>query len=389
MAAGQDPGSLGVYGSRDRLDRSYSRLGPVDSGSITGPCVWDQIVGEGGRSVVIGPRPHGNLPREIKGLSVRSFLTPDTSKTDDEGSLRDEIEAISREHFEVIRQSLRDEDWSYFQFVDIGLGRVQRRFWRHHDEAHILHEPDSPYRDVVRDYYRYLDDEIGSLLELLTDETAVLVVSAYGARNLDGAFCVNEWLVREGLLVLNRYPEEVTAPDRLDVDWRKTQAWAEGGDYARVILNIKGREPVGSIEPAAHERVRDEIKARLEAAAGPDGLSLGTHVFKPEEIFRSVRNVAPDLIVHFGGLAWRAVGGVGYPRLHLRGDDAGQDDCNPAQHGAFILASPNGPASGLMEGVHLLDIAPTLLELGGYVPPPSLQGKSFATGAGSRPSRCK
>jgi len=33
--------------------------------------------------------------------------------------------------------------------------------------------------------------------------------------------------------------------------------------------------------------------------------------------------VAPDLIVHFGGLYWRSIGGVGYPGLHLQEHDAG------------------------------------------------------------------
>ena len=47
-------------------------------------------------------------------------------------------------------------------------------------------------------------------------------------------------------------------------------------------------------------------------------------------------------------------------------NDTGPDDCNHAQHGAFILASSNNPLRGEVEGAHLLDIAPTLLELGGY-----------------------
>ena len=59
-----------------------------------------------------------------------------------------------------------------------------------------------------RDYYRYLDDEIGIVLELIDDDTAVLVVSDHGAQRLDGGFCVNEWLWREGLLVLKERPDE-------------------------------------------------------------------------------------------------------------------------------------------------------------------------------------
>ena len=93
-----------------------------------------------------------------------------------------------------------------------------------------------------------------------------------------------------------------------------------------------------------------------------------------------MRNVAPDLIVHFGGLAWRSIGGVGYPTIHVQENDTGPDDCNHAQHGAFILASSNNPLQGEIEGAHLLDIAPTLLELGGYDVPPSMQGRSLVAG---------
>ena len=96
-----------------------------------------------------------------------------------------------------------------------------------------------------------------------------------------------------------------------------------------------------------------------------------------------MRNVAPDLIVHFGALYWRSIGGVGYPSLHVRENDTGPDDCNHAQHGAFVLAAPHFAGSGLVEGASLLDMAPTLLELGGYDRPSSMQGKSLVAGRDS------
>jgi predicted AlkP superfamily phosphohydrolase/phosphomutase len=303
-------------------------------------------------------------------------------RTRDKDRLRDEIDAMTRTHFAVVRHFLEHEEWDYFQFVEIGLDRVQHGFWKYHDPEHVLHEPDSPYRDVIRDYYRYLDDELGSLLELLTEETIVLVVSDHGAQRLDGGFCVNEWLVREGLLVLRSDPERVTPFSRLDVDWGRTRAWSEGGSYARVFLNVEGREPEGTIAPSDYEPFRDELKTRLEATTDPEGRPLGTLVFKPEEIYRTVRNVASDLIAHFGALSWRSIGGVGYPTLHVRENDTGPDDCNHAQHGVFVLAAPNNPVRGEVEGAHLLNIAPTLLELGGYDRPPSMQNRSLVEAGG-------
>ncbi len=407
MATSQDPGSLGVYGFRNRRDRSYDRLAVVSSRSIREVAVWDQVAREGGRAAIIGVPP-GYPPRKVNGISVGCFLTPDPAgdqytlppevkdeiaalvgdypvdvkgfRTDRKDWLRDEIHAMTRKHFEVVRHYLQRSAWDYFHFVEIGLDRLQHGFWKYHDPEHVRHEPGSPWADVISEYYLSLDHEVGRLLELLDDDTAVLVVSDHGARRLDGGFCVNQWLVDQGLLVLGSRPRRATPFAELDVDWDRTRVWSEGGYYARVFLNVRGREPRGTIDPSDYERVRDELRARLEALTDERGRPMGTRVFKPEEIYRSVRNVAPDLIVHFGDLAWRSIGSVGHPSLHLQENDTGPDDCNHARHGVFILAAPGLPLHGALEGAHVLDIAPTLLELAGYDVPPSMQGRSLVHG---------
>jgi predicted AlkP superfamily phosphohydrolase/phosphomutase len=413
MATGQDPGSLGVYGFRNRSDHSYDGLKIVNSRSITGLALWDQVAREGKRSVIVGVPPC-YPPRKVNGVSVGCFLTPDPAndvfthpasvkdditrlvgdypvdvkgfRTHRKDWLRDEILAMSRKQFQVVRHLMRSTEWDYFQFVEIGLDRVHHGFWKHHDPEHVLHEPDSPYKNVIRDYYLHLDDEIGQILELLDEETAVLVVSDHGARRLDGGFCVNEWLLREGLLALHEYPKAVTPFAGLSVDWGRTTVWSEGGYYARVFLNVKGREPQGTIGPADYEKVRDDVKARLEATTDEHGRPLGTLVFRPEEVYRTVNGVAPDLIVHFGGLSWRSIGGVGYPTVHVRENDTGPDDCNHAQFGSFVLAAPGLPASGEVDGARLLDVAPTLLELGGYDVSDSMRGGSGRGGRAAGPA---
>ena len=49
MATSQDPGSLGVYGFRNRVDHSYDGLGIVNSRSIGELAIWDQVAREGKR----------------------------------------------------------------------------------------------------------------------------------------------------------------------------------------------------------------------------------------------------------------------------------------------------------------------------------------------------
>jgi predicted AlkP superfamily phosphohydrolase/phosphomutase len=409
MVTSQDPGSLGVYGFRNRGDHSYGKLEIVNSKSFKALTIWDHLAMEGKRSVIIGVPPSFPPPR-VNGISVGCFLTPDPEtdvythppqvaaeikelvgeymvdvkgfRTDDKDWLRDQIFEMSRRQFTVVRHYLQHTEWDYFHFVNIALDRVHHGFWKYMDPTHPDHEPGSRYEHVIRDFYLHLDEELGRLLELLDDDTAVLVVSDHGAQALHGGFCVNEWLVQQGLLVLEEYPKEVTPFGKLKVDWGKTKVWSEGGYYARVFFNVQGREPNGVIPAAEYEAFRSDMKQRFEATVGPDGAPLGTLVFKPQEIYREVKNVAPDLIVHFGALDWRSIGGVGYGgRIHVQENDTGPDDCNHAQFGAFILAAPNVPALGELRGARLLDIAPTLMEVGGYEMPESFQGRSVFGGS--------
>jgi len=409
MSTSQDPGSLGVYGFRNRGDHSYEKLQIVNAKSIRTTAIWDYLAMEGKKSVLIGVPP-SFPPRKVNGICVGCFITPDSNtdeythpahikdeikglvgeypvdvkgfRTDQKDWLKEQIFELSRKQFTVIRHYLQHAEWDYFHFVNIALDRVHHGFWSYCDPSHVDHVPGNPYQTVIRDFYRHLDEEIGKVLELIPEDTIVLVVSDHGARPLDGGFCVNEWLVREGLLVLDEYPKTVTPFGKLRVNWAKTKVWSEGGYYARVFLNVEGREPTGAIPKGDVVRFRDELKAKLEATAGPDGRPLGTLVFKPEEVYREVKNVAPDLIVHFGALAWRSIGGVGYGpgTLHVRENDTGPDDCNHAQLGAFILSAANNPLAGEISGARLLDIAPTLMELGGHEIPESFQGRSLVSG---------
>ena len=123
---------------------------------------------------------------------------------------------------------------------------------------------------------------------------------------------------------------------------------------------------------------QDDMKKRFEALQDDKGRPLNSLVFKPKEIYKSVRNVPPDLIVHFGGLYWRSIGSVGYGHIHVQENDTGPDACNHAQFGMFLLSAPNCSLRGEFQGAKLLDIAPTLLDLAGYDVPSAMQGRSIA-----------
>src|SRR3954463_14954678 len=73
MCTSQDPGSLGVYGFRNRMDHTYSKLGVVNALSFQAPAIWDEIGKSGGRSIVVGVPP-SFPPRKLNGINVGCFL---------------------------------------------------------------------------------------------------------------------------------------------------------------------------------------------------------------------------------------------------------------------------------------------------------------------------
>jgi len=247
--------------------------------------------------------------------------------------------------------------------------------WKYTDPAHPKYEPGNKWQDSIRDYYKKLDSYIGEVLALVPKDTVVLVVSDHGAKTMHGGIAVNEWLVRNGWLALKgEAPKTITPFEKVEVDWSKTRAWGSGGYYGRVFLNVQGREPQGIIPQGDYERVRDELARALESIPAPDGRNIGTVAFKPEKIYKQVNNIAPDLVMYFGNLDWRAVGSLGIGGVYTFENDTGPDDANHAQQGMYILYDPANQAGGKRLDAHIMDIAPTVLDVMGLPVPRDMNG---------------
>jgi len=187
--------------------------------------------------------------------------------------------------------------------------------------------------------------------------------------------CINEWLMREGWLVPRSMPDGPRPLAPADVDWSRTRAWGEGGYYARIHLNVEGREPEGIVPPRERPAVREEIAAALEAMVGPGGAPLGNVVYRPESVFRQTRGLAPDLMAFFGDLRHRSIGSVGHGSIFTEANDTGPDACNHDWYGVFVLSGAGAPAAGRLAGLSLYDVTPTVLGLLGVAVPPALLGR--------------
>lgn len=410
MMTSKDPGQLGIYGFRNRRSYQYDGLSVSNSLAVKEPTLWDILSQHGKRSIVLGVPPT-YPPKFVNGILVGCFLTPNKQvrftypdeveaeldaiadgnymldvenfRTEDKEQLLSDIVLMTERRFKVIKKWIREKPWDFFMSVEIGLDRIHHGFWKYHDPEHPKYEKGNRFENAIHDYYRYLDREIGEIVDSVDDDTALFILSDHGAKKLEGGVCINEWFRREGYLVLKTEP---TKPVRLEpdmIDWSRTRAWAEGGYYARVFLNVQDREPNGVIPRAQYESFRTQLAEKLRLIPDHKGQELQTAVLKPEEIYRAVKNIPPDLLVLFGDLSWRSVGSVGMDSIHTFENDTGPDDANHDFSGIFIMKHRDISVS--LRGTHiknltLYDIAPTVLSMLGCPIPDDMIGKVIPMG---------
>lgn len=405
MMTSHDAGELGVYGFRNRASYDYDALITADNHAVKFPRVWD-ILSTQEKQSIIANVPQTYPIKPLNGALISDFTTPNTAsaftyppiiknevlklapdyafdagnfRTQDKAQLLQRIYDMTETQYRVFEHQLKTRQWDFAMHVNIGVDRVHHGFWRYHDPQHRLYTPNNPYQHAIRDYYRFVDEWIGRLLAYADDQTAVLVVSDHGVKRMDGAIAINQWLWQMGWLVLKETPQEgvMSAFSVSQVDWTRTRAWSTGGYYGRIFLNVCGREPHGIIPLEEVESVLEELTAQLEMLTDSDGERLPIQAFRPREIYRAVNGYAPDLIVYFGNLNWRAVGGFGYETHYTLDNDTGPDDANHAEEGMFIWANPSATHRGAIADRQLMDVAPTLLGFFGIQPLPDMQGQSF------------
>jgi predicted AlkP superfamily phosphohydrolase/phosphomutase len=394
MMSGLDPGELGFYGFRNRKDYSYDGYAIANASVVDTDRVWDILSRQGKRIILLGV-PQTFPVKPINGCVVADFLTPSTKhdytypsdlkaeiervadgyvldvdnfRTPDKEDLLQRIYLKTEKHFRLAKHLTSTRPWDFFMMVEMGVDRIQHGFWSYCDPDHRKYQRGNPFENTLKDYYRYVDKEIGELLSLVPRDAAVLVVSDHGAKRMDGGICINEWLIREGYLKVHHYPTEPKRLEEVAIDWNHTMAWGEGGYHGRIFLNVRGREPRGIISPSDYEKVRQELIDKIIAFEDPCGTNIGSRVYRPEMIYqKEIRGIPPDLTVYFGDLAWRSVGSIGLNEIYTFENDTGPDEANHNWEGIFLAnrhaASLIGAIPGYQQGLHLSQIAHMVLKM--------------------------
>src|SRR5262245_26200988 len=161
-----------------------------------------------------------------------------------------------------------------------------------------------------------------------------------------------------------------------NIEWSKTRAFTLPTDLEGCIrINLKGREPEGIVEPGREYRdLCAEIRAALLELTNPANGALAVRrVWVRNEVFPGNRQEQlPDLIVTWNNEA--PFTSLASPRSGIiEGESA---DPRPGTHSpyGFLLAAGAGIPSGVKHFGHLVDVAPTAMDLLGLTPPAIFDG---------------
>lgn len=404
MMTGKPPAEHGIFEYIYRKGNSYDFDNLINSHCVEEKTIWN-ILGEQGKKSAICFAPLTWPPKPINGNLITGFLTPlreDVEFTypkelkQEINSLFDEpllmnikdFRNLSKEdsfkrglkltemYFDSMKYVLKNKKWDFFFGLMNMSDRMNHCFWKFCDKKHRDYKPNSPYENVLKDYYKFVDKQIGELINLLDENTQIIIVSDHGITRLHTRVNLSDWLIKEGYLVLKE-DVKITEPCRLEInmiDWKKTKVFVIGAYEAQLYINLKGREPFGIVEQEEYGFLIKELKEKLKNIPGDNGWKLNTKIFKKKDFVGKNQHLAPDMIVYFDNLEYGCNSTrIGNQTLWSPQTAMGSDDAGHSRQGIFIQNQSLN--KGDIKEIDILDIAPTILNKLNLEVPKGLKGK--------------
>jgi predicted AlkP superfamily phosphohydrolase/phosphomutase len=406
ITTGMNPADTGVFEYVYRKDRSYEDIHVISSKNIKQRRVWE-IAAEQGKKIIACLIPLAWPVKPINGVVISGTLTPSTDleytwpreiKNEinnlfekfiiDGEEFRDinKNEVIKNEyhitqmHFKLMKHLLKNKDWDLFFGVLSKSDAVNHNFLRYVDKSHRKYDPNSEFKNTMKEYWQYVDKELGEMLEMLDEDTRVIVLSDHGIQRMHNRVNLSDWLINEGYLVLKSEYSEQRKNEKIKlkmnmVDWDKTKAWAIGAYEGQIFINLKGREERGIIEDHEYLNLVEELSEKIKKIKGDDEKELDTKIFLKERDFRGeAEEYAPDLMIYFDNLYYGCnTSLIGNKVLWSPSTAKGSDDTAHSRQGIFAM--DNKKCRGNLGEVNAVDIAPTILKELNLEIPGKLRGK--------------
>lgn len=405
---GLNPAGHGVFDILEHKPGATRRL-PVTYKSIKARSIFDDLSDAGKTSLAINI-PLTFPPPKLKGKAIAGGVLPASRSYTYPTELQEELDSrapfpvngmswttfrnrpepfldeaaeITAKRQKAFEYLLDTTDWDFGVLVYVSTDRIQHCLMEYISPDHPDYQElkDSPVAKQTRAVYQQLDDGLAKLLERTNDDDLVIFMSDHGhqpctrACTMDrvlqhlgylefgrGSFAFN--LVRwgPGRRIARRIYDVFKLHGRISIpaspiEWSKTKAYTSVVSTGEgVSVNLRGREPGGTVDPKDYEKVRDEVAAALDAFRDPDtGKAPIRKIYRKEEVLSGkFLDVAPDLLLVPAPL---------YSLTHAKGmvEPADWLSGDHRLEGVVVATGPEVTPGPLTEEARLIDLGPTSL----------------------------
>jgi predicted AlkP superfamily phosphohydrolase/phosphomutase len=384
MMTGVNPGKHNIFGFIDRDPATYKQFIPT-SRNMKAKTLWE-VLSEAGKRVIVVNVPVTYPPRQVNGILVGGFLSPNLDKAVYPASYVQTLKSLgyivdadpwkARESKDLALQEvnatldarirtlfylLEQEEWDYLHIHVMETDRLHHFLWQQMEEG------DPTYAPAFYAFYRRIDDMLGQVADRLDDSTTLMWMADHGFCTIKKEVYVNRWLMDRGWLKLRNVP-----PDRQKgLDEIDPSSVAYSLDPGRVVIRVRGREKEGCVAPGAeYQAIRDEIATAALALRDPDdGEPIFQVAFKREDLYHGpyLEQAADLILASYDG--YDPKGALYKEMLTYKGDElVGMHTFDDAM---FYVGGRTIPQTRFS----VLNVMPTILELMGVPQSPELDGK--------------
>lgn len=308
-ATGMNPAQHGIFGFADRIANPFEMTIPT-ARNRKAPTLWHVLSKQKKRVVVINV-PLTYPPEGVNGILISGFLCTDINDSSYPGAISSKLKAmgyvidvdawLAREskkefmeklheamerRFEVAFDIMMHEKWDYFHLHIMETDRLFHFFWEDVQE-------EGAFSGEIHTFFIKLDNHINTLLQKLSQDDVLVILSDHGFCSVKADVQVNLWLEQEGLLKFDDNKEKKLVNYK-----RESRCYSM--TPGRIYVNLKGREEKGSVKKEDYEKVREDLKIRLQQMKDPQsGEKTIDKVFFREDIYSGTYlREAADIIAH-------------------------------------------------------------------------------------------
>lgn len=386
---------------------------------------WDSPVAfEADASFVWPPERYPELRARFGPLIFDEVDEMGAERTGWHADLADRLVQRIEQRIEMGRALLAERPWALFMIYFGESDTASHHLFAHFDPRSPRHPPLATQRerDGLASVYAALDRAVGRLLEAAGSNVELTVLSDHGSGgSSDVVVHLNRSLAEAGLLtfhpprpgssltallrgpVLSALPGPVrdrmfralgrALPGWLEsrsrfaaIDLSASRVFSDELNYFPALhLNLRGREPFGTVDPSDRSAIERELDAWARALRDPLGRRIIDEVVPREELYQGAFvERAPDYVLRLrtaDGYAYNVMPASGpgpaVERLDPRDHLGRKGRSLPGAHGPRGLYLAHGPSvrAGLEVDAGMLDVTATLLHRMGLSPDDAMPGR--------------